>query len=32
HGTALDVAGMGKADASSLIAAAKLAMELATHA
>ncbi|MBU6198940.1 MAG: 4-hydroxythreonine-4-phosphate dehydrogenase PdxA [Xanthomonadaceae bacterium] len=32
HGTALDVAGMGKADASSLIAAAKLAMELAARA
>lgn len=32
HGTALDVAGTGKADPSSLIAAAKLAMELAARA
>jgi 4-hydroxythreonine-4-phosphate dehydrogenase len=29
HGTALDLAGTGKADPASLIAAAKLAMELA---
>jgi 4-hydroxythreonine-4-phosphate dehydrogenase len=29
HGTALDLAGTGKADASSLIAAAQLALELA---
>ena len=32
HGTALDIAGSGKADPASLIAAAKLAMELAAHA
>jgi 4-hydroxythreonine-4-phosphate dehydrogenase len=30
HGTALDLAGQGRADASSLIAAAKLAIELAS--
>jgi 4-hydroxythreonine-4-phosphate dehydrogenase len=29
HGTALDLAGTGKADPASLAAAAKLAMELA---
>ncbi|HET7663745.1 MAG TPA: 4-hydroxythreonine-4-phosphate dehydrogenase PdxA, partial [Rhodanobacteraceae bacterium] len=29
HGTALDLAGTGKADASSLMAAAQLAMVLA---
>jgi 4-hydroxythreonine-4-phosphate dehydrogenase len=32
HGTALDLAGTGKADASSMIAAAKLALELASRA
>ncbi|MBS0556313.1 MAG: 4-hydroxythreonine-4-phosphate dehydrogenase PdxA [Proteobacteria bacterium] len=32
HGTALDLAGTGKADASSLIAAAMLAVELAARA
>jgi 4-hydroxythreonine-4-phosphate dehydrogenase len=32
HGTALDLAGTGKADASSMIAAAKLAVELASRA
>jgi len=31
HGTALDLAGRGKADASSLIAATALALELAAH-
>jgi len=31
HGTALDLAGSGKADASSLIAAARLALELAAR-
>jgi 4-hydroxythreonine-4-phosphate dehydrogenase len=31
HGTALDLAGAGKADPSSLIAAARMAMELAAH-
>jgi len=31
HGTALDLAGSGKAEASSLIAAAKLALELAAR-
>jgi 4-hydroxythreonine-4-phosphate dehydrogenase len=31
HGTALDLAGSGKADASSLIAAAQLALELAAR-
>lgn len=31
HGTALDLAGTGKADPSSLIAAARMAMELAAH-
>jgi len=29
HGTALDLAGTGKADAASMIAAARMAMELA---
>jgi 4-hydroxythreonine-4-phosphate dehydrogenase len=32
HGTALDLAGTGRADASSMIAAAKLALELASRA
>ena len=32
HGTALDLAGTGKADASSMIAAAKLALEFALRA
>jgi 4-hydroxythreonine-4-phosphate dehydrogenase len=32
HGTALDLAGTGKADASSMIAAAMLALELASRA
>jgi 4-hydroxythreonine-4-phosphate dehydrogenase len=32
HGTALDLAGTGKADASSMIAAAKLALELVSRA
>ena len=32
HGTALDLAGTGKADPASLVAAAMLAMELATRA
>jgi 4-hydroxythreonine-4-phosphate dehydrogenase len=32
HGTALDLAGTGKADASSMIAAAKLALEIASRA
>jgi 4-hydroxythreonine-4-phosphate dehydrogenase len=32
HGTALDLAGTGKADASSMMAAAQLALELASHA
>ncbi len=32
HGTALDLAGTGKADASSMIAAANLALELASRA
>jgi 4-hydroxythreonine-4-phosphate dehydrogenase len=32
HGTALDLAGSGRADAASLIAAARLAMELAARA
>jgi 4-hydroxythreonine-4-phosphate dehydrogenase len=32
HGTALDLAGTGKADASSMIAAARLALELASRA
>jgi len=31
HGTALDLAGTGKADASSLEAAARLALKLAAH-
>jgi 4-hydroxythreonine-4-phosphate dehydrogenase len=31
HGTALDIAGQGKADASSLIAALRLAAEIAEH-
>jgi len=31
HGTALDVAGSGNADAGSLIAATNLALELATR-
>ena len=31
HGTALDLAGTGKADPSSLIAAARMAMDLAAH-
>lgn len=31
HGTALDLAGSGKADAGSLFAAARLALELAAH-
>jgi 4-hydroxythreonine-4-phosphate dehydrogenase len=30
HGTALDIAGKGKADASSLVEAVKLAIELAS--
>src|SRR6185295_13145956 len=32
HGTALDIAGKGKADASSLVEAVKLAIELASTA
>ena len=32
HGTALDIAGSGKADAGSLMAATRLALELATRA
>jgi 4-hydroxythreonine-4-phosphate dehydrogenase len=31
HGTALDLAGTGKADPSSLIAAARMALDLATR-
>jgi 4-hydroxythreonine-4-phosphate dehydrogenase len=31
HGTALDIAGTGKADAGSLIEATRLALALAAH-